>query len=276
MLPPIHFCHQGRALKKNKEKKYVKNRYMKKIISTRGVTKTFDLGEVKVRALRGVDLDIEEGDFVAIMGHSGSGKSTYMNIIGCLDLPTTGEVYINDKSITNYNRNQLAEIRNKQIGFVFQSYNLLPRTTAIENVELPLLYNSEVSDSDRKSLAIASLERVGLGHRLGHLTNQLSGGQQQRVAIARALVNKPLVILADEPTGNLDTRTSFEIMQIFQELNEQGKTIIIVTHELDIAAMTKRNIIFKDGRVIEDKIISHPISAKEELEKMPIEDAVYT
>ena len=249
---------------------------MNTIISAKGVTKTFDLGEVKVRALRGVDMEINEGDFVAIMGHSGSGKSTFMNIIGCLDLPTEGEVFIDNNSITNYDRNQLAEIRNKKIGFVFQSYNLLPRTTALENVELPLLYNSEVSGNDREAKAKASLERVGLGHRLKHLTNQLSGGQQQRVAIARALVNDPLVILADEPTGNLDTRTSFEIMELFQELNEQGKTIIIVTHELDIAAMTKRNIIFKDGKVIEDKIIPNPVNAKKELAKMPNDEAVFT
>ena len=249
---------------------------MKAIISARAVTKTFDLGEVKVRALRGVDMEINEGDFVAIMGHSGSGKSTFMNIIGCLDLPTSGEVFIDNKSINKYNRNQLAEIRNKKIGFVFQSYNLLPRTTALENVELPLLYNSEVSGSDRVSMAKASLENVGLGHRLDHLTNQLSGGQQQRVAIARALVNNPLVILADEPTGNLDTRTSFEIMQIFQDLNEQGKTIIVVTHELDIAAMTKRNIIFKDGKVIEDFMIPDPVLAKDELAKMPVDEVVFT
>ena len=249
---------------------------MNTIISGKGVTKIFDLGEVKVRALRGVDMEINQGDFVAIMGHSGSGKSTFMNIIGCLDLPTEGEVFIDNKSITNFDRNQLAEIRNKKIGFVFQSYNLLPRTTALENVELPLLYNSEVSGDDRVAKATASLEKVGLGHRLKHFTNQLSGGQQQRVAIARALVNNPLVILADEPTGNLDTRTSFEIMEIFQELNEQGKTIIIVTHELDIAAMTKRNIIFKDGKVIEDKILPNPLNAKEELAKMPIDEVVFT
>lgn len=247
---------------------------MKTLISSKGVTKTFDLGEVKVRALRGVDLDIYEGDFVAIMGHSGSGKSTFMNIIGCLDLPTSGEVFLNNKNITNLNRDQLAEIRNKKIGFVFQSYNLLPRTTALENVELPLLYNNEISSSERIAMAKESLEKVGLGHRLEHFTNQLSGGQQQRVAIARALVNDPLVILADEPTGNLDTRTSFEILEIFQELNKQGKTIIIVTHELDIAAMTKRNIIFKDGKVIEDKIISNPINATAELAKMPVEDVL--
>lgn len=249
---------------------------MNTIISAKGVTKTFDLGEVKVRALRGVDMEINEGDFVAIMGHSGSGKSTFMNIIGCLDLPTEGEVFIDNKSITKYDRDQLAEIRNKKIGFVFQSYNLLPRTTALENVELPLLYNGEVSGNDREAMAKASLEKVGLGHRLKHLTNQLSGGQQQRVAIARALVNNPLVILADEPTGNLDTRTSFEIMEIFQELNQQGKTIIVVTHELDIAAMTKRNIIFKDGKVIEDKILPNPLNAKEELAKMPVDEVVFT
>lgn len=249
---------------------------MKTIISAKAVTKTFDLGEVKVRALRGVDLEIKEGDFAAIMGHSGSGKSTFMNIIGCLDIPTSGEVFMENKNISILDRDQLAEIRNKKIGFVFQSYNLLPRTTALENVELPLFYNPSVSASERTRLAKESLEKVGLGHRMEHFTNQLSGGQQQRVAIARALVNNPLVILADEPTGNLDTRTSFEIMEILQELNRQGKTIIIVTHELDISVMTKRNIIFKDGRVIKDVELPNPVDAREELDKMPVEEEVLT
>ncbi len=249
---------------------------MRTIITAEGITKTFDLGEVKVRALRGVDLDIHNGDFVAIMGHSGSGKSTFMNIIGCLDLPSEGMVFIDGEDISKLDKNQLADIRNKQIGFVFQSYNLLPRTTAMENVELPLLYNGNFSASERRALAKEALEKVGLGDRLEHLTNQLSGGQQQRVAIARALVNDPVVILADEPTGNLDTRTSFEIMHIFQELNEQGKTIMLVTHEPDIAEMTKRNIVFKDGRVVEDLTIKNPVNAKKELEKMPPEKDVIT
>jgi len=242
---------------------------MNTVIKAVAIKKTFDLGEVKVRALRGVDLEIYEGDFVAIMGHSGSGKSTFMNIIGCLDVPTSGAIYIDDKEVGNYNRDELAVIRNKKIGFVFQSYNLLARTTALENVELPLLYNPAVSAAKREELSKKALERVGLGTRLEHLTNQLSGGQQQRVAIARALVNEPLVILADEPTGNLDTRTSYEIMDIFQELNNAGKTIVVVTHEQDIASMCKRTIVFKDGKIIKDYIVDNQISAKKELAKMP-------
>ncbi|MBK8500900.1 MAG: ABC transporter ATP-binding protein [Saprospiraceae bacterium] len=242
---------------------------MQAVISAKNIIKTFDLGEVKVHALRGVDLEIYEGDFVAIMGHSGSGKSTFMNIIGCLDVPTSGEVYIDDNDVANYDRDNLATIRNKKIGFVFQSYNLLSRTTALENVELPLIYNPNISAGKREELSKKALEKVGLADRLLHLTNQLSGGQQQRVAIARALVNEPLVILADEPTGNLDTRTSYEIMDIFQELNDAGKTIVIVTHEGDIAKMCKRNIVFKDGKVIKDFMVENPINAKEELAKMP-------
>lgn len=247
---------------------------MNTVIKTTNIIKTFDLGEVKVRALRGVDLEVYEGDFVAIMGHSGSGKSTFMNIIGCLDVPTSGEVYIDDKNVANYSRDMLAAIRNKKIGFVFQSYNLLSRTTALENVELPLLYNPDTSGEKREELSKEALKKVGLGDRLSHLSNQLSGGQQQRVAIARALVNNPLVILADEPTGNLDTRTSFEIMEIFQELNEQGKTIVIVTHETDIARMCKRNIVFKDGKVTQDFMVEHPVNAKLELSKMPKQEDV--
>ncbi len=247
---------------------------MNTVIQAKNIIKTFDLGEVKVRALRGVDLEIYEGDFVAIMGHSGSGKSTFMNIIGCLDVPTSGEVYIDDKNVANYDRDMLATIRNKKIGFVFQSYNLLSRTTALENVELPLLYNPNLSGEEREERSKQALAKVGLGDRFSHLTNQLSGGQQQRVAIARALVNEPLVILADEPTGNLDTRTSYEIMQIFQELNEDGKTIVVVTHEEDIAKMCKRNIVFKDGKVIRDFMVENPINAEEELAKMPKQDDV--
>lgn len=245
---------------------------MQTIISAKNVVKTFDLGEVKVRALRGVDLDIHEGEFVAIMGASGSGKSTFMNIIGCLDVPTSGEIFIDNKNVAHYDRDQLAAIRNKKIGFVFQSYNLLPRTTALENVELPLLYNPGISAARREELSKNALEKVGLGDRIDHLTNQLSGGQQQRVAIARALVNEPLVILADEPTGNLDTRTSFEILEIFQALNGQGKTIVIITHEHDIAVMCKRNVVFKDGKVIKDIAVETPRSAKAELAKMPVEE----
>ena len=247
---------------------------MNTVIKTKNIIKTFDLGEVKVQALRGVDLNIYEGDFVAILGHSGSGKSTFMNMIGCLDLPTSGEIYIDEKNVANYDRDQLATIRNKKLGFVFQAYNLLSRTTSLENVELPLLYNPELSANKRETLSKAALEKVGLGDRVYHLTNQLSGGQQQRVAIARALVNKPLVILADEPTGNLDTRTSYEIMEIFQELNDTGKTIVVVTHEPDIAKMCKRNIVFKDGRVVKDFMVEKPVIAKEELAKIPKQEDV--
>ena len=241
------------------------------VIVARNIVKTFDLGEVKVRALRGVDLDVYAGDLAAIMGHSGSGKSTFMNIIGCLDVPTEGEVYIDHTNVASYDRDQLADIRNKKIGFVFQSYNLLPRTTALENVELPLIYNPSIGAEEREQLAREALAQVGLGDRTHHLTNQLSGGQQQRVAIARALVNDPLVILADEPTGNLDTRTSYEIMEIFQALNEQGKTILIVTHEPDIAAMCSRNIVFKDGRIIKDFPVKQTVSAAGELAELPVE-----
>ena len=245
---------------------------MQTVISAKNVVKTFDLGEVKVRALRGVDLEIGKGEFVAIMGPSGSGKSTFMNIIGCLDLPTSGEIYIDNKNVAHYERDQLAAIRNGKIGFVFQSYNLLPRTTALENVELPLLYNPDVSAARREEISRKALERVGLADRIFHLTNQLSGGQQQRVAIARALVNDPVVILADEPTGNLDTRTSFEIMELFQALNDQGKTIVIVTHERDIAVMCKRNIVFRDGKVVKDIKVENPVNASAELAKLPAGD----
>ncbi|MEL6971111.1 MAG: ABC transporter ATP-binding protein [Bacteroidota bacterium] len=241
------------------------------VIVARNIVKTFDLGEVKVRALRGVDLDIHSGDLGAILGHSGSGKSTFMNMIGCLDVPTEGEVYIDHKDVASFDRDQLADIRNKKIGFVFQSYNLLPRTTALENVELPLIYNPAIGAEEREHLARTALAQVGLGERTHHLTNQLSGGQQQRVAIARALVNDPLVILADEPTGNLDTRTSYEIMDIFQRLNEQGKTILIVTHETDIAAMCSRNIVFKDGRIIKDFVVEQMVIAANELAQLPVE-----
>lgn len=239
--------------------------HRKEIISVKNLSKTFNLGDVKVSALRGVNLKIFEGDLIAIMGHSGSGKSTFMNLIGCLDLPTEGQIIIEDTDIAQYNQDQLADIRNQKIGFVFQSYNLLPRTSALENVELPLLYASNITAGERVLKCEEALQKVGLGDRMNHFTNQLSGGQQQRVAIARALVTEPLVILADEPTGNLDTRTSFEIMKIFQDLNAQGKTIVIVTHESDLAAMCKRNVIFRDGKVIRDFIVEKQILAKEAL-----------
>jgi putative ABC transport system ATP-binding protein len=243
----------------------------KNIIKVNGLKKDYHVGEVVVHALRGIDLEIAEGEFVAIMGASGSGKSTLLNILGCLDKPTVGDYIIDGVSMTGMNRNELAVLRNRKIGFVFQSYNLLPRTTALENVELPLFYNSEISSKERKQQAIHSLEVVGLADRMYHMPNQLSGGQQQRVAIARSLVNKPVMILADEATGNLDTRTSFEVMALFQQLNEQGKTIIFVTHEPDIARCTKRNVLFRDGLIQRESTVTDHIDANEVLRNLPVE-----
>jgi putative ABC transport system ATP-binding protein len=222
------------------------------LISVDHVVKTYQLGEVEVHALRGVSLNVSKGEFVAIMGASGSGKSTFMNILGCLDKPTRGTYALDHIDVGALSRDDLANIRNRKIGFVFQGFNLLSRTSAIENVELPLLYSS-VPIKIRKQKAIDALERVGLGDRVHHFPNQLSGGQQQRVAIARALVNDPSIVLADEPTGNLDSRTSVEVMDIFQQLNDNGITILLVTHEPDIAQFAKRQIIFRDGRVKTDK-----------------------
>jgi putative ABC transport system ATP-binding protein len=216
------------------------------------LTKVYDLGEQRVQALRGVSFAVASGEFLAIMGASGSGKSTCMYILGCLDTPTSGQYLLENVSVGNLSRNQLAEIRNSKLGFVFQGFNLLPRTTALENVELPLIY-ARVSAGERKKRALEALNRVGLADRAGHLTNQLSGGQQQRVAIARSLANRPAMILADEPTGNLDTKTSAEIMDIFSELNGQGITIIMVTHEPDMAAYARRVITFRDGLVLSDE-----------------------
>jgi putative ABC transport system ATP-binding protein len=228
---------------------------MEAVISVEHLTKVYDLGEVRVEALRGVDVRVERGEFVAIMGASGSGKSTFLNIVGCLDRPSTGRYLLDGVDVSQMSSDQLAEVRNKKIGFVFQSFNLLARTSAVENVELPLLYNSTDS-SDRRARALAALKATGLEGRAEHQPSQLSGGQQQRVAIARALVNQPSLILADEPTGNLDSQTSTEIMGIMQTLNEQqGITIMLVTHESDIAQYAKRVILFKDGLVIED----HPV-----------------
>lgn len=224
----------------------------KKIIYIEDLKRHFQMGDETVHALKGISFSIEEGEFVTIMGSSGSGKSTLLNILGCLDQPTSGSYNLDGFSVKTLNQNELAKIRNEKIGFIFQSYNLLPRTTALENVELPLLYNSAISTQERKERAFKALEKVGLADRLHHTPSQLSGGQQQRVAIARSLVNDPVVILADEATGNLDTRTSYEIMSLFQELNEQGKTIIFVTHEADIANFSKRTIILKDGKIIND------------------------
>lgn len=240
-----------------------------KIIEVKHVKKDYYVGEVTVHALRGIDLEIEDGEFVAIMGASGSGKSTMLNILGCLDKPTSGEYILDGVSIGTQNKNQLAALRNRKLGFVFQAYNLLPRTTALENVELPLLYNSKVRSKERKERAIQALEAVGLADRMHHMPNQLSGGQQQRVAIARSLVNDPLVILADEATGNLDTRTSVEIMALFQDLNDKGKTIIFVTHEMDIANYTTRHLVFRDGHVVSEEMVKNRNNARELLKSLP-------
>lgn len=243
-----------------------------KIIELKDLSKNYQVGEEVVKALRSVSLTIHQGEFVAVMGASGSGKSTLLNILGCLDKPTSGDYWLDGNNIKTMKKNQLAEIRNTKIGFVFQSYNLLPRTTALENVELPLLYNPAVTGKERREKAEQALIAVGLKDRMKHMSNQMSGGQQQRVAIARSLVNDPVIILADEATGNLDTRTSFEIMALFQELNENGITIGFVTHEADIAAFTKRNVIFRDGRIIKDLAIKHPTNAKQALHDLPVED----
>jgi putative ABC transport system ATP-binding protein len=230
---------------------------METVISLEKITKTYMLGDISVHALRGVSLKVEEGEFLAIMGASGSGKSTLMNILGCLDTPTSGSYYLENDLVNTMNRDQYADIRNRRIGFVFQGFNLLARTDAVENVELPLLYNRTGGIKDPEQRAIKALERVGLGDRLHHEPNQLSGGQQQRVAIARALVNEPHFILADEPTGNLDTRTSLDIMSLFQELNDQGITILLVTHESDIARYAKRIVEMRDGAILRDEPVEN-------------------
>lgn len=240
----------------------------KTIIKVEKLCRTFIVGSEHVHALKGISFDIKEGEFTSIMGTSGSGKSTLLNILGCLDKPTSGEYYIDNTSIRGMSRDELSTVRNRKIGFVFQSYNLLPRTTAIENVELPLLYNGAISNKERRERAIHALEQVGLSDRLEHTPNQLSGGQQQRVAIARALVNDPVLLLADEATGNLDTRTSYEIMKLFQDLNQKGKTIAFVTHETDIARFTSRTIMLRDGHIIKDEPIE-TLSAKEAIGELP-------
>ena len=224
----------------------------KDILKVEHLEREFRVGSEDVHALRGVSFTIAEGEFVSIMGTSGSGKSTLLNILGCLDTPSAGDYIIDGVSIKNLSKNELSTLRNRKIGFVFQNYNLLARTTAIENVELPLFYNNSVPAKERRDRAIEALKLVGLENRMEHMPNQLSGGQQQRVAIARALVNDPVILLADEATGNLDTRTSYEIMSLFQDLHSQGKTIAFVTHEPDIATFTTRKIKLRDGQVIED------------------------
>jgi putative ABC transport system ATP-binding protein len=221
------------------------------LIQAQGLTKTYAMGDQTVHALRGVTLEITEGDFVAIMGASGSGKSTLMNILGCLDQPSAGEYWLAGEEVEKMSQDQLASIRNRRIGFVFQQFNLLPRTSALENVELPMVY-AGVKAADRRVLAAKALQRVGLGERGDHTPSELSGGQQQRVAIARALVNSPQLILADEPTGALDTQTSEDIMRLLTELNAQGMTVVIVTHESDIAAWARRKLVFRDGQIVED------------------------
>lgn len=242
------------------------------VVSVRDVRKNYPLGETEVHALRGISVSIEAGDFVAIMGASGSGKSTFMNILGCLDRPTSGEYWLEGTDVSQLNKKELARIRNQKIGFVFQGFNLLGRTTALENTELPMLY-SRVGKKEREGRAREALTLVGLGDRLEHFPSQMSGGQQQRVAIARALVNKPRILLADEPTGNLDSRTSVEVMEIFQKLNRGGLTIVLVTHEPDIARFTHRQIVFRDGHIKRDEVIDAGLIASEVLKTMPtIED----
>ncbi len=244
----------------------------KTIIEITCLKKDYHIGSVRVHALRGVDMKISRGEFVAVMGVSGSGKSTMLNILGCLDTPTKGDYWLDGVDTKTLSRDELAALRNRKLGFVFQAYNLLPRTTALENVELPLFYNSKVKSKERKERAVRALEAVGLADRMHHMPNQLSGGQQQRVAIARSLVNDPVLILADEPTGNLDTRTSFEIMELFQDLNEKGRTIVYVTHEPDIARFATRNVVFRDGLIQRENMVTERMSAREILKTLPVEN----
>ncbi|MCM1169475.1 MAG: ABC transporter ATP-binding protein [Bacteroides sp.] len=245
---------------------------LKKIIEVAGLRRDFKVGAETVHALRGVSFEIEEGEFVTIMGTSGSGKSTLLNMLGCLDTPTSGEYRLDGISVRSMNRNQRADIRNRKIGFVFQSYNLLSKTTALENVELPLLYNKSVNAAMRRKRAEEALRKVGLADRMAHRSNQMSGGQQQRVAIARALVNEPVLILADEATGNLDSRTSYEILSLFQDLHAEGRTIVFVTHNPELASFSSRNIVLRDGHVVEDRRNADVRSAKTVLESLPKED----
>jgi putative ABC transport system ATP-binding protein len=237
------------------------------VIQTQQVTKTYDSGSNSVQALRGIDMAVHRGEFVAVMGTSGSGKSTLMNLLGCLDTPTSGSYLLDGVHVESLDKNALAAIRNQKIGFVFQGFNLLPRTSALENVELPMLYDRRGNKRDTRALAVAALEKVGLGDRVDHESSELSGGQQQRVAIARALVTEPALILADEPTGNLDSRTSIEVMALFQSLNDQGITIVLVTHEPDIAAYAKRIVEVRDGRIRHDEPVKNRRRAADDLEQ---------
>ena len=242
------------------------------VVRVSELTKTYSVGEIAVQALGGISLAIEEGEFVALTGASGSGKSTFMHLLGCLDRPTSGSVWLNGRDVSTLSAHQLARVRNTELGFVFQGFNLLARTSALENVELPMLYSGKVSASERRRRATRALELVGLGHRLSHHPNQMSGGQQQRVAIARALVNDPTLLLADEPTGNLDTRTSIEVMGVFQRLNvERRLTIVLVTHEPDIAEYATRIVTFRDGRVRADRPVVVRRDAGAELERLAAE-----
>lgn len=242
------------------------------IIRIEELQRNFTVGSETVRALKGVSFSVQQGEFLTIMGASGSGKSTLLNILGCLDKPTHGQYFLDEVPVADLSKNELARLRNLKIGFVFQSFNLLPRTSALENTELPLLYNPKVSSKERRERAISALEAVGLANRMDHTPSQLSGGQQQRVAIARALVNDPVMILADEATGNLDTRTTYDIMALFQDLNRRGKTIVFVTHEPDIATLSSRTVTLRDGVIIKDEVNDKPLSALDMLQSLPIND----
>jgi putative ABC transport system ATP-binding protein len=245
---------------------------MPPVISVRNLVKTYTVGEVEVRALRGVSLDVEHGEVLAVTGPSGSGKSTLMHILGCLDRPTSGEYVLDGRDVSAMTKDQLAEVRNHKIGFVFQGFNLLARTSALDNVELPLLYREKMKASERRKLAMDALSEVGLADRAGHHSNQLSGGQQQRVAIARALITKPSILLADEPTGNLDTRTSVEVMGLFQRLNlERGITVLLITHEPDIAEYATRVVAFRDGHIVSDQAVKRRRMAEDEIKTLPEE-----
>lgn len=239
---------------------------MSTVIETKELTKTFQMGDVAVHALRGIDLKVDKGEFLAIMGASGSGKSTLMNLLGCLDTPTSGEYFLDGKSVSKMSKDEYADIRNQKIGFVFQGFNLLARTSALENVELPLYYDRSRRIKDSRAAVLEALKRVGLADRLDHEPSQLSGGQQQRVAIARALVNQPAIILADEPTGNLDTRTSIDVLSVFQGLNDQGITIILVTHERELAQYAKRIVEVRDGLILRDVVVGNRRDAKKDLQ----------